>query len=131
MGRIECCEHQRLSINYDVEPAKGFMSAVLKVIYNNCPICGHFIVELERINIDGEKSIVRKINNEAYKFYDKIEPYIIRQVKNVNNVVIGKFYLNYSEYGKKKRCYSNLTTLKMGLFDNFDNVSESKYLKAV
>lgn len=27
----------------------------------------------------------------------------------------GSFYLNYNEFGVQKRCYSNLSNLKMGL----------------
>ena len=45
--------------------------------------------------------------------------YEIRPI-NYNRINTGKFYLNYNEFGVKKRCYSNLRTLKIGLAENKD-----------
>ncbi len=35
-----------------------------------------------------------------------------------SKIATGSFYLNYNEFGVKKRCYSNLSALKIGLTEN-------------
>ena len=87
-----------------------------------CPVCGHTVVQLTRIDIDDNISIVRKVNRKAKEFLKKLKKFILYEVRPIsyNKINCGKFYLNYNEFGVKKRCYSNLSTLKIGLTENRD-----------
>lgn len=118
MGSIHCCGGLRKSKSYCVAPEEGYL--ICEVDYlEHCPVCDHTVVQLTRINLDNEVSVCRKINKKAIKLFEKIKPLILyekeagwRKVK-----AFSRFYLNYSEYGVKKRCYSNLSTMKLGLYD--------------
>ena len=87
-----------------------------------CPICGHTIVQLTRVDDSDNISIVRKVNKKAKLFFEKLKKVILYEIRsiNYNKINVGKFYLNYNEFGVKKRCYSNLRSLKIGLAENKD-----------
>ena len=87
-----------------------------------CPVCGHTVVQLTRIDKDDNISVVRKINKKAREFFIKLKKFILFEEKpiNYNRINAGSFYLNYNEFGVKKRCYSNLKALKIGLGENKD-----------
>lgn len=85
-----------------------------------CPNCGHTVIQLTRINDNYEISTIRKTNTKARNFLKKIRKEIIKE-KNTEKVISNKysnFYLYYNEFGKIKKCYSNLSSLKLGLFEN-------------
>ena len=58
------------------------------------------------------------------KFYEKFEKNILRKLDGlpvIDRTADKKgFYLLYSENGNVKRCYSNLSTLKLGIDSNWD-----------
>lgn len=74
-------------------------------------------VQLTRIDNDNNISTIRKINKKARDFLQKLKDKILYEEKEFDYIpkYHGKFYLNYNEYGIKKRCYSNFKNLKLGL----------------
>ena len=114
MGYIHCCSGRRRSVSYRLEPDLGYL--ICEVDYLECcPVCGHTVLQLTRIDINNKVSIIKKNNKKARLFFEKIKNKIIYEKKIINNK--GGFYLNYNEYGRKKRCYSNLSALKIGLVE--------------
>ena len=87
---------------------------------SKCPVCGHTVVQLTRVNEADEISVIRRTNKKAKIFFEKLKPKILYEEKPINyaKMRVGKFYLYYNEFGVKKRCYSNLKTLKIGLQEN-------------
>lgn len=60
------------------------------------------------------------------KIYEQQKAVLYEVLKNQSNEKSG-FYLNYSEYGVIKRCYSNLSSLKLGRIKyNFEDFESSK-----
>lgn len=123
MGYIHCCGSLHKTKTFYLVPQDKFVLCELDYL-TKCPICGHTVVQLTRISENDEISIVRKTNKKAKEFFSKLKNQILYEVRPItyNNKNLGKFYLNYNEFGVQKRCYSNLRTLKIGL-------SENKYLK--
>ncbi|MBE7709035.1 MAG: hypothetical protein E7Z93_01160 [Cyanobacteria bacterium SIG32] len=82
-----------------------------------CPVCGHTVVQITRIDKDNKISTIRKTNEKARNLFAKVKDKILYAEVNENYLVkqYGKFYLYYNEYGVKKKCYSNLKNLKLGL----------------
>ena len=118
MPYLECCNRRRFCNAYKIENISGL---VLNIAYylEACPICGHSVLIIQRFVFDGSMSEVRKINDKARKLFDKIRPTII--CKYVSTEAGGSsYFLKCNEYGSIKRCYSNLSSLQMGLFDNLD-----------
>jgi hypothetical protein len=104
-------------------PYENFSTCELDYLAK-CPVCGHTVVQLTRIDNNDNISVVRKVNKKAKEFFKKLKNYILFEEKaeNYSRVNSGSFYLNYNEFGVKKRCYSNLRSLKIGL-------NENKYFK--
>ena len=119
MSSIHCCGAKRASRSFVLEPQSGFLYVQMSIL-DECPVCNHFVVELFRIDYNHELSSVRKINKQGRKFFEKLSSSILYEHRASDKLFrsYGSFYLSYSEFGKVKRCYSNLSTLKIGLFDN-------------
>ncbi len=119
MGYIHCCSGLRKTKTYHIKSQEGYINSIVDVLAE-CPKCGHKVVQLTRIDLDGNVSSIRKINQKAMKFFEKIKKFILFE-ENPNykkNISGGTFYLRYSEYGVIKKCYSNLSSMKLGLFEN-------------
>ena len=121
MGYIHCCGALHKTKTYRLVPQGDFVLCEVDYL-TKCPICGHTVVQLTRVDDGDNISVVRKVNKKAREFFKKLEKYILYEVRpiNYNKINYGKFYLNYNEFGVKKRCYSNLRTLKIGLTENKD-----------
>ena len=116
MGYIHCCSGLHKTRSFVVVPNMGFISCEMDYL-KKCPVCGNLIVQLTRIADKDNVSAIRYHNSDAIAFLKKIKPKILYEKKFVDysKTKRGKFYLNYNEYGVKKRCYSNLSNLKIGL----------------
>ncbi len=123
MGYIHCCGALHKTKTFRLAPQENFLLCELDYL-SKCPVCGHTVVQLTRINKNDDISVVRRINKKAREFFEKLKSKILYEIKPINYNLknVGRFYLNYNEFGVKKRCYSNLRTLKIGLHEN-------KYLK--
>ena len=121
MGVIHCCGGLRNTKTYIITPQDGYFEARFDWL-ESCPVCSHTVLQLTRLNINNQISIVRKVNKQARQLREKLEDTIISEIKPYNNIVQNgsSFYLFYNEYGKKKKCFSNLSQLKIGLHENVD-----------
>lgn len=119
MGYIHCCSGLRKTRSFTLSPEENYQYAQVDYL-EECPICGHTITQLTRIDTDNKVSTCRKINEKARKFFGVLKSSILYE-KNPECQTyntFSKFYLYYNEFGKKKKCYSNLSSLKIGLFEN-------------
>lgn len=121
VGYIHCCAGLRKARSFSLTPEKTYLIAEIDYL-EACPVCGHTVVQLTRIDFNNNIDIIRKINEKARNFFEKIQSSILYE-KKTNEIRVraySSFYLNYNEFGIKKKCYSNLSTLKIGLFENRD-----------
>lgn len=119
LGYIHCCAGLRKARSFSLSPENNYLIVELDYL-NECPVCGHTVIQLTRIDFENNISIVRKTNEKAKALFQKLKTSILFE-KNRNEKRVkaySNFYLNYNEFGKKKKCYSNFSTLKMGLFEN-------------
>lgn len=120
MGYIHCCGALRECKSFELKTDDTCIIKNLDYL-EICPVCGHTVIQLTKVNCKNQISSYRITNKKARKFFEKCKKDILREKETYEKIYIqphGKFYLNYNEYGKKKKCYSNLSSLKIGLFDN-------------
>jgi hypothetical protein len=119
MGYINCCSGLRKSKTYSIAPEENYRFAQIDYL-DECPVCGHTITQITRIDFDNNVSVCKKINEKARKLFEKLKNTILfeKEAQVFRFKAYSKFYLNYNEFGVKKKCYSNLSSLKMGLFEN-------------
>ena len=116
MGYIHCCGGLRKTRTFRLVPQGNFVLCELDFL-QKCPVCGHTAIQLTRIDFDNNISTIRKINQKARNFFEKLKSKILYEEYDYDysKSKHGKFYLDYNEFGVKKRCYSNLRNLKIGL----------------
>ena len=119
MGYIHCCGALHKTKSYRLVPRDNFVLCELDVL-KCCPVCGHMVVQLTRVSDKDEISTVRKVNAKAKRFFKSLQNFILYEKvpPKAPSPGQGNFYLNYNEYGVMKRCYSNLSTLRIGLYEN-------------
>jgi len=132
LGYIHCCNGKRKSISFAVSPDENYLIVELDYL-EECPVCGHTVAQLTRIDFDNNISVCRKINEKARKFFQNLQTSILykKEPELCRVKAYSKFYLNYNEFGIKKKCYSNFSTLKIGLFENKNMTSEKSELLAL
>lgn len=129
MGFIHCCGALRRSLTYSLVPSDGYLIAELDVL-ESCPVCGSYVVQLTRVNLNHEVSALRRSNLKAHKLFANVENSILYLQKyKFSPPKGGRFYLNYNEFGVKKRCYSNLSTLKIGKYHSIDDFRVTNPIK--
>lgn len=131
MGFLHCCGALRRSVSYTLEPTDGYLLAELDVV-ESCPACGHYVVQLTRIDYKNSVSTVRKSNMHARKLFARLENSILFKQEYKYSPLKsrgGPSYLRYSEYGAVKRCYSNLSTLSIGLQDPYEGLISTNKLR--
>ena len=116
MGYIHCCGGLRKTRSFRLTPQEDFVLCEVDYL-KKCPVCGNLTIQLTRIDKENKLSAIRKTNQKGLKFFEKLKPKILYEEDNYkySEKYGSKFYLNYNEYGIKKRCYSNLTNMKLGL----------------
>lgn len=116
MGYIHCCGGLRKTRTFRLSPQEGFLVCEVDLLAK-CPCCENKVVQLTRIDKENQISTIRKINKKADKLFEKIKNKILYEEEVIENVPLqnGKFYLYYNEFGVRKRCYSNLKNMKIGL----------------
>lgn len=119
MGYIHCCSGLRKAKSYSISPEENYLHAQVDYL-EECPVCGHTVTQITRIDSDNNVSVCRKVNEKARKLFQKLKNSILFEKKpeGVRLTSYSNFYLNYNEFGVKKKCYSNLSSLKIGLFEN-------------
>lgn len=128
MGYIHCCAGLRKTRTYSISPSENYHTVQFDYL-EKCPICGHTVAQLTRVDFKDRISICRKINKKAKKLFENLKNSIITSSEIAYSSFgnSSSFYLNYSEYGVKKKCYSNLKSLKIGLFENKELSIKNKF----
>ena len=83
MGYIHCCGTLHKTKTYKVVPQDGFILCELDYL-KKCPVCGHTVVQLTRIDKNDNISIVRKVN--IIKIV--IIPLLYTEIIKIKNIVI-------------------------------------------
>ena len=116
MGYIHCCGGLRKTRSFRLSPQENFVLCELDYL-KKCPVCGANVVQLTRLDNENNISTIRRTKNDATKFFQTLKDKILYEEENTKYLAkqYGTFYLYYNEYGVKKKCYSNLKNLKLGL----------------
>lgn len=114
-GTKKCRGIQQHIELYNVIPTRTGINEELVLYLPECKICGKPSLEIRRVDIWGEIIKPVRINiKNVEKFRENMivlwEPNSLNEGKNSK----GGFYLYCVEYGHRTKCFSNLSTLKMG-----------------
>ena len=80
MGYIHCCGALHKTRTFRLVPQGNFVVSELDYL-SKCPVCGHTVVQLTRIDDNDNISVVRKVNKKAKIFFEKLKKVIWKQEK--------------------------------------------------
>jgi len=113
---ITCHDRKQKADIYKITPTRQGIFEEIVLHLPECSFCKNTILVIRRIDIFGNVlPASRMTGKKAKKFLSEMN--IIWKPKTIHTPSYkGNWYLPYSEYGSIKKCYSNLSALKIGLF---------------
>ena len=79
MGYIHCCGALHRTKTFRLVPQDKFMLCEVDYL-SKCPVCGHTVVQLTRIDKDDNISVVRKVNKKAKDFLTKLKNKVLYEI---------------------------------------------------
>ncbi len=115
MVRILCHGALQKSEILKIEPTKSGIKDEYVFYLKSCAICNNPVLQILRIDIWGNiLEPVRLKTKNIEKFLNSMSVIWKPQKLNLTDKVYSDFYLEYNEYGIKKKCYQNLSCVKLG-----------------
>lgn len=123
MALIKCCGEIYKCRVFVLDPQDGYFECRLFQL-ESCPQCGGHSLELHRLDFEHEISSLKWKNAKAVKMFERFQTSIRFEQKRATPISTpaSSFYLPYTDKGKVMKCYSNLSTLDVGLFDPFEGL---------
>lgn len=117
MFKEKCCGVSQKCRVFELVHSANYQRVLMKIFI--CSKCNHQVAVIERMNWNGECDFIRKCGKSAEVLYNKNRLNIIAECfpYSPQNKYQG-FYLNYSDKGVVKKCYSNFSSIRIGEFDN-------------
>lgn len=128
MARIICHSAKQKAELFKIAPTKNDVAHEYVLYLKRCCICDNPVLEIIRFDIWGELlPSVRLKSNNIKGFLEKMS--VLEKPRKICfTAPKGGFYLNYSEYGSKKRCYQNISTLQLGKLETDPRVGLQGFL---
>ena len=111
---LECCGKKQRSHAFMCDPPEGFIYQRIDFLVW-CKKCKKTVMQVTRITAKNRIVTFRRVDNEARKLFDRMRSSIrfriVEPFSLVNNH--STFFLYYNEFGRKKKCFSNFSALRI------------------
>lgn len=116
MSYICCCGRKCAVEVFKVKNPEKYLAVFVSEL-KSCPVCRAYVVEIRRYTAFGRLLVVRKSGKKAKKLFAKIK-FELCKITDYERVLGEVSTLNYNEFGKIKKCHSNLSGLSIGRFES-------------
>lgn len=109
---LKCCGRAQKSVAFMCDAPSGYLFQRIDFLIC-CKVCKCSVMQVSRLNVKNEFSYFRRTDEQAYELFDKLRTSIIYKIKEPYNYAPqkGSFFLMCNEYGRKTKCYSNLSSM--------------------
>ena len=109
---LRCCGISQKSTAFICDAPNGFVYQRIDFLVK-CKVCKRTVMHVMRL--DSEKRVVgfRRTDEQARELFDKLRTSILYKVVEPYEIAPskGSFYLMCNEFGRKTKCFSNLSSL--------------------
>lgn len=121
MSLIHCCGALQKTKAFVCDPDDGYLFRRIDWL-PACRRCRSTVLQVTRLGLDHKVSYFRRTGDDARALFDKLRTSIIYELSPGYSFIASgsRSYLRYSHFGSKRRCYSSLSALRLGLFENLD-----------
>lgn len=109
---ISCCGRLQRGIAFMCDEPEGFLLQRIDFLCC-CKQCKHTVLQVSRLDVEHRFSSFRRTDDEARALFEKLRTSIRYRIftpySYANNR--SKFYLNCNVFGRKQKCYSNVSSL--------------------
>ena len=109
---LKCCGIRQKSTAFICEAPLGFLYQRIDFLVR-CKVCKHTVMQVSRLNLENVPSYFRRTDEQARELFERLRTSIIYKVVEPYDFAPtkGSFYLHCNEFGRKTKCYSNLSAL--------------------
>lgn len=109
---LKCCGIRQKSTAFVCDAPSGFLYQRIDFLVR-CKQCKRTVMQVTRLNHQNEISTFRRTDDSARELFERMRMSILFKIVAPYEIAPsrGRFYLMYSEFGRKSRCYSNLSAL--------------------
>ena len=111
-----------------IVPTKSGVSHEFVFYLKNCSVCSKPALEIIRIDMWGKIIPPVRLNTRNIADFLKTINVIPNKEPLVFSKPYSRFYLCYNNFGKKEKCYQNLSRLKIGAVET-DPVRDLQFFK--
>lgn len=128
MSKIRCCRVLQKAEIFKVVPRFDGVQDEFVLYLDSCVMCGNPLVEIVSLDLYGEMlKPVRLRKDKIDKFLDSMD--VIWKPKRLSNNNSGHFSwaLEYNEWGRRRKCSSNLWSLRIGQLETDPYIDLKRY----
>ena len=109
---IYCCGRLQRCVSFMCDAPQGFLLQRIDFLCY-CKQCKHTVLQVSRLDVDHKISWFRRTDDDARKLFDRLRTSIQYRITIPYNYVNNKssFSLGCNVFGRKQKCYSNLSSL--------------------
>lgn len=109
---LKCCGIRQKSTAFVCDAPSGFLYQRIDFLVC-CKHCKRTVMQVSRLNHVHEVSYFRRTDEAARALFERMRTSILYKIVEPYEIAPthGSFYLMYNDFGRKSRCYSNLSAL--------------------
>ena len=109
---LKCCGIRQKSAAFVCDAPSGFLFQRIDFLVR-CKVCKRTVMQVSRLDVNNNVDWFRRTDAKAHELFERMRSSIIYKVVEPYEYVVtkGSFYLNCNEFGRKTKCYSNLSAL--------------------
>ncbi len=109
---LKCCGIRQKSTAFVCDAPSGFLYQRIDFLVS-CKHCKRTVMQVTRLNHQNEIGTFRRTDDSARALFERMRTSILFKVVEPYEIAPsrGSFYLMCNEFGRKSRCYSNLSAL--------------------
>lgn len=109
---LKCCGVRQKSIAFICDAPKGFLYQRIDYLVK-CKVCKRTVMHVLRLDHKNEPQGFRRTDDAARELFERMRSSILFKVIEPYEIAPrgGHFYLMCNEFGRKSKCYSNLSAL--------------------
>ena len=109
---LKCCGIRQKTTAFICDAPDGYVFQRIDFL-TYCKVCKHTIMQVTRVDASSKISWFRRTDEAARLLFDRMRTSILYKVEQPceNLPRHGRFYLFCNEFGRKTKCYSNVSSM--------------------
>ncbi len=109
---LKCCGVSHKTTAFICDAPSGFIYQRIDFLVK-CKVCKRTVMQVSRLDAQNKFSSFRRTDDDARALFERMRTSILYKIVEPHVIAPSKgaFYLMCNEFGRKSKCYSNISAL--------------------